>query len=253
MRKASVPEFFCTTARKVDPVGVYHSIKKNVVWDDLFKAAIRDPVRDGQRAVCDGFGGGDLQGSSRDRKKGAFTLGRSLLFGLSGYGRRPHEVRLIKGNTSRAGVVEKLQPDAVTTVLNLSGNGETRNLGPPELHALAKFFGDTRSGLVGKEDPPKRRSCEMPLLNRVAAGRLNIRFRRSPLRTGRRSPSDLGRGDFFALIVEGDSMDRVVPDGATFLVNQPDRTRAAKQPFVLSDRGAVTFKLWKPSPPQREP
>jgi phage repressor protein C with HTH and peptisase S24 domain len=65
--------------------------------------------------------------------------------------------------------------------------------------------------------------------------------------------ADLGRGDFFALTVEGDSMDRMAPEGATIVVNQADRTLVAGKPYVLSDRGAVTFKLWKPGPRRASP
>lgn len=44
MRRA-VPEFFCTTVRKVEPIGgdcirVYHSTERGGVWEDIFTVVI---------------------------------------------------------------------------------------------------------------------------------------------------------------------------------------------------------------------
>lgn len=42
---SKIPEFFCTTVRKVEPIGadcvrVYHSIEKNGAWQDVFTVVI---------------------------------------------------------------------------------------------------------------------------------------------------------------------------------------------------------------------
>ncbi|MBR1230234.1 hypothetical protein JQ600_35655 [Bradyrhizobium sp. AUGA SZCCT0176] len=165
--------------------------------------------------------------------------------------------RGVKGEVAKA--IGKA-PDAVTRIINLSGKGETRNISVPELHALAKYFNDLPPGLIGAREvppPPERRAREVvrvPLLDRVSAGRLKAPISQIP---GEDVPllafADLGRGDFFALTVEGDSMDRIAPDGATIVVNQADRQLVAGKPYVISDRGAVSFKLWKPSPPRFAP
>lgn len=44
MRK-TVPEFFCTTVRKVEPIGgdcirVYHATERSGAWDDIFTVVI---------------------------------------------------------------------------------------------------------------------------------------------------------------------------------------------------------------------
>jgi SOS-response transcriptional repressor LexA len=165
--------------------------------------------------------------------------------------------RGIKGEVAKA---MGKKPDAVTRIINFTGEGETRNISVPELHALARFFNDTPPGLVGAREapsPPERRARELvriPLLDRVAAGKLKQPVSQIPIEdVPLLAFADLGRGDYFALTVEGDSMDRIAPEGATIVVNQADRTLVAGKPFVLSDRGAVTFKIWKPSPPRWAP
>lgn len=152
------------------------------------------------------------------------------------------------------------KPDVVTRIINFTGKGETRNISVPELHILARFFNDTPPGLLGAREappPPERRTREIirvPLLDRVTAGKLRFPVSQIPVEdVPLLAFADLGRGDFFALTVEGDSMDRIAPEGATIVVNQADKTLVAGKPYVLSDRGAVTFKLWKPGPPRWAP
>lgn len=63
----------------------------------------------------------------------------------------------------------------------------------------------------------------------------------------------LGRGDFIALTVEGDSMDRMSPDGSIIIVNKADRTLVSGKPYVFCHRGKVTYKLWRPEPARLQP
>lgn len=66
--------------------------------------------------------------------------------------------------------------------------------------------------------------------------------------------ADLGRGDFIALKVQGDSMDRISPDGSTVVVNRADKTLVAGKPYIFSWRGETTYKLWQPeTPPYLQP
>src|SRR5690606_18192611 len=65
--------------------------------------------------------------------------------------------------------------------------------------------------------------------------------------------ADLGRGEFFALKVEGDSMDRGSPAGSTIVVNRADRTLVGGKAYVISNRGEATFKVWRPEPPRFAP
>jgi SOS-response transcriptional repressor LexA len=89
----------------------------------------------------------------------------------------------------------------------------------------------------------------IPLLAWVSAGKLadpgsEIPVEDVPLLAF----ADLGRGDFFALKVVGDSMDRVSPEGSTIVVNRTDRQLVAGKCYVFSVRGETTYKRWNPDP-----
>lgn len=65
--------------------------------------------------------------------------------------------------------------------------------------------------------------------------------------------ADLGRGDYFALKVEGDSMDRLSPEGSVIVVNRRERELIPGKAFVFSVRGDTTYKLWRAEPDRLEP
>lgn len=69
------------------------------------------------------------------------------------------------------------------------------------------------------------------------------------------SVADLpAEGDWFALEVDGDSMDRVAPDGATILVNRADATLLDKRFYVFAlESGAATFKQYRRKPDRLQP
>ena len=95
---------------------------------------------------------------------------------------------------------------------------------------------------------------KIPLLDKVAAGKLAPPSTQIPVEdVPLLAFADLGRGDFFALTVEGDSMDRLSPDGSVIIVNQADRTLVAGRAYVISRRGEATFKLWRSDPPRFAP
>jgi SOS-response transcriptional repressor LexA len=110
--------------------------------------------------------------------------------------------------------------------------------------------------------PPPRRAAkgaagvvEIPLLSWVNAGALADPQTQIPVEdVPLLAFADLGRGDFFALKVQGDSMDRLSPDGSTIVINRADQALVAGKPYVFSIRGATTYKLWQPDdPPYLQP
>jgi SOS-response transcriptional repressor LexA len=96
--------------------------------------------------------------------------------------------------------------------------------------------------------------AKIPLLDKVTAGKLKSPSSQIPIDD---LPllvfADLGRGDFFALTVEGDSMDRLSPDGSVIIINQADRTLVTGRAYVISRRGEASFKLWRSDPPRFSP
>lgn len=66
--------------------------------------------------------------------------------------------------------------------------------------------------------------------------------------------ADLPAGDWVALGVDGDSMNRVAPDGSTILVNRADDRLLDGRFYVFSmGGGAATFKRYKRSPEMIQP
>lgn len=101
---------------------------------------------------------------------------------------------------------------------------------------------------------PDEKVTHVPLLDSVAAGKLRtpssqIPFEDVPLLAF----ADLGRGEWFALKVEGDSMDRLSPESSVIIVNRSERNLVAGKPYVFSVRGETTYKIWRPEPARLAP
>lgn len=66
--------------------------------------------------------------------------------------------------------------------------------------------------------------------------------------------ADLPDGDWFALTVEGDSMDRISPPGSTIVVNRKDRRLISNGCYIIAnEQGDATYKRYRPSPDRFEP
>lgn len=134
---------------------------------------------------------------------------------------------------------------------------------PRLLKEIAKALKTTQDWLLHKRGSEDQRETDpgvvwVPEISWVSAGRLteptaDIPVADVPLLAF----ADLGRGDFFALRVQGDSMDRISPDGSVIIVNRADHTLIAGKCYVFYVAGKTTFKAWRPGragePPYLEP
>lgn len=87
----------------------------------------------------------------------------------------------------------------------------------------------------------------VPLISRTAAGGLEYRQGIHPADIESfLTVSGLGKGDWFALVVDGDSMDRIAPDGSTIFVNRAEFEPMDGKPYIFAttDENKTTFKLW---------
>lgn len=94
---------------------------------------------------------------------------------------------------------------------------------------------------------PSLKRSRVPLLSWVSAGKLGHEdgVRKSDIRKYTFA-ADLPKGDWIALEVKGDSMDRVAPDGATIFVNRADDKLVDNAFYVFSTpAGEVTFKRYR--------
>lgn len=119
--------------------------------------------------------------------------------------------------------------------------------------ALAHTMGWSPADLLREEDPESDSGgTPVPLLSWVSAGKLVESNAPTPMDN---VPvlffPDLKRGDYFALKVQGDSMDRVSPDGSIIVINRAERSLERGKPYVFSIRGESTYKVWEPLPQPR--
>jgi SOS-response transcriptional repressor LexA len=142
-------------------------------------------------------------------------------------------------------------------------NIETGVVARPRLmRELAAALQTTEQWLLWREGPQSLNGHEfemklqrVPLLSWVSAGKLNDAESQIPVEdVPLLAFADLGRGEFFALRVEGDSMDRVSPNGSVIVVDRAGRDLVAGKPYVFWHRTeGATYKLWQPDPPRLEP
>lgn len=171
-----------------------------------------------------------------------------------------------RGRGSRLALANHLglAHSAISRMTNL-GTGrqgsEVRDISLAELIGMAEFFGVEPPGLKmartraqQARERAEPRITRVHLVDSVAAGRLTAPMSQIPVD---QAPvlafADIGSGDFIALTVHGDSMDRISPEGSIIVVNKADRTLVSGKPYVFSHRGEVTYKLWRPDPPRLAP
>jgi transcriptional regulator with XRE-family HTH domain len=66
--------------------------------------------------------------------------------------------------------------------------------------------------------------------------------------------TDLAPGDWVALRVQGESMNRISPDGSIIIVNRRDKTLVPNKCYVIDDgEGRATFKRYRSNPDRFEP
>jgi SOS-response transcriptional repressor LexA len=128
----------------------------------------------------------------------------------------------------------------------------------PQGHTRDKIVAlATERGLINVRQPrraPATRFVSVPLLSWVSAGRLLDASTQVPeAEAPKLAFADLGAGDFFALKVDGDSMDRISPDGSIIVVDRRDTTLTSGRAYVFAHLGEATYKLWHPKPPRLAP
>lgn len=125
--------------------------------------------------------------------------------------------------------------------------GKKQSFSAAKQPLVAQVLHWTVADLTG---PPSRRASSsapkltmVPLLDSITAGRLRSPSSQIPVEdVPLLAFADLGRGEFFALTVVGDSMDRYSPEGSTIVVNKAERSLINGRCYVFSLRGETTFK-----------
>lgn len=93
----------------------------------------------------------------------------------------------------------------------------------------------------------------VPILGWVSAGDM-LRDDVSQDALGSIRVAELPAGDWIALRVTGDSMDRISPPGSVILVNRKDKNLVPNACYVIDDgAGNATYKRYRPDPVRFEP
>lgn len=104
-------------------------------------------------------------------------------------------------------------------------------------------------------DEASARVQSVPLLSWVSAGTLAYQEAVTGLDDfPTLEVASLPAGDWIALRVEGDSMDRISPPESIILVNRKDKRLVANACYVIADQhGNATYKRYRPNPSRFEP
>ncbi|MDP3327715.1 LexA family transcriptional regulator [Parvibaculum sp.] len=141
----------------------------------------------------------------------------------------------------------KVRPDAITRMLNASGRKESRDIRAHELLAMQEFFGENVLDLAAPPAPV------VPLISWVSAGQMMQEHFAADTREMLRAP-EIPKGDWIALQVQGDSMDRISPPDSIIFVNRKDRKLVPNACYVIADEdGNATYKRYRPGPTRFEP
>ncbi len=139
--------------------------------------------------------------------------------------------------------VQKMQMTEAT------GKTKPRQISADELFAIAEITGypvpaEFESGLT---------AARVPMISWVSAGVFS-RDDVSQDILGVTEVAGLPQGDWIALRVEGDSMDRISPPGSVILVDRSDTRLIPNGCYIIANsEGEATYKRYRPSPVRFEP
>lgn len=135
-----------------------------------------------------------------------------------------------------------------TTYISRMERGE-RNVSLKNLQIMAEALGVAPSELI--EQKPV---ADVPILSWVSAGMMARDDVQQDV-IGEIRMSDLDpRGDWVALRVEGDSMDRISPPGSLILVDLTDKALVPNACYIITDSdNQATYKRFRSNPPRFEP
>lgn len=157
----------------------------------------------------------------------------------------------LKASQLALGEAMGLPPARVTEMLNGS-----RKVSIAEAIEMARFLRTSLQEMLyrlGYDAPP---GAEVPLVSWVAAGQLASADAVLDAEDCERIPvPDLDpKGDWIALQVQGDSMDRISPPDSIIVVDRKDRKLVPNACYVIGDgEGGATYKRFRSGPMRFEP
>lgn len=153
-----------------------------------------------------------------------------------------------------------LSPDAIRNMKRATEDGTGRKgVTTRTIEKLAPVLRTTTAWLLEGAGPENVEETiqthSVPLVSWVSAGRMGEARSVMPGDEMRNlAVASLPAGEWIALQVQGDSMDRVAPAGSLIFVNRADTTlRNGKLYVVADDQGGATFKRFFSTPDRFQP
>lgn len=174
---------------------------------------------------------------------------------LKGILARIEERLEVTDQSAHAASLRSGHKDAIRNLERKVKSGKSGSLNLATMRDLAQALDTTPQWLqFGDGDAPPA-IAYVPLLDYVAAGKLKRSSSQIPVEdVPLLAFADLGPGEWFALRVEGTSMDRISPEGSIIVVNRKDKVLISGKYYVFSVRGETTYKRWQGGePPYLEP
>lgn len=150
-------------------------------------------------------------------------------------------------------------PDAIRNLQRAAKDPTRQGISTTTLMKLAPILRTTPEWLLegkgSEEAAASSVATQVPLVSWVQAGAMGSNdavYQYDDLTTV--AAADLPAGDWIALRVEGDSMDRISPPESVIIVNRADRRLVPNGCYVIADEtGAATYKRYRPAPDRFEP
>ena len=159
--------------------------------------------------------------------------------------------RIAERDTSAA-AVSKAATGSPDTIRNWQRNlkdGKDAGATLTKVAQVANVLGFSMWELISGEEKDER-IVDVPLVSWVSAGNLRPNEGVQPDQIEKHVPvANLPKGDWLALKVLGDSMDRVAPEDSILIVNRADETLIDGKFYVFSlEGGEATFKRFRRRP-----
>lgn len=128
-----------------------------------------------------------------------------------------------------------------------------RKVKAEEIPVIARVTGLPPPAELVSDEPDNPKAVRIPVVSWVSAGALMNPDSQEIIGTELFAGLD-PRGDWIALRVKGDSMDRISPPDSVILVNRKDKKLVPNACYVVSDGDdGVTYKRYRPNPNRMEP
>jgi len=170
-----------------------------------------------------------------------------------------HRLKVVGIAASAASTTAGVSIDAIRNLKRAVKDGKRKGISTSTLVALAPVLKTNVAWLldgVGDENAIAPASMSrVPLISWVSAGRPETPDSVTDLDGCEiLEMSGLPDGEWFALNVEGDSMDRISPPGSVIVANRRERQLVPNACYVIAlEDGSATYKRYRASPSRFEP